>query len=322
MSKEFSRHVQACEVCNSGNFEQVAPESPDNYRVLVCRTCGLLFASPTMSQTALQDFYDDEFAGDAGGGGAGAAGKAHKSFAVLARKARERYLPAIRRHIPDLNGVKALDLRSRNGALAGVLAAEGAIVLASDPMQPNVDACREAGLEAMQLSIADHYTMTDFGDERFDLVTGLTIHVLAHLPEPARFLHQARRVLKPGGYLFLDEKNVLAPKKNTSPDIYASGIGHFFHFTPSSLGNLLKSCGFEVVVLDEATARNSAFAHMMVVARRPEAPLGLQWQPEAVDLSDLKAAIDAASKTAAKAALKNRLQRKAKTFVRKAILRP
>lgn len=72
-------------------------------------------------------------------------------------------------------------------------------------------------------------------DDRFDHV--LLTQVLEHLPEPAEVLAELRRVLKPGGALWV-----------TAPLFYAvhERPYDFFRYTPYGLRHLLEGAGFVV----------------------------------------------------------------------------
>src|SRR3546814_400200 len=58
--------VSACDLCGAADPVEVAAATAENCRTLLCRRCGLMYASPRFSAAVLSGFYDDEFAGDAG----------------------------------------------------------------------------------------------------------------------------------------------------------------------------------------------------------------------------------------------------------------
>lgn len=84
-------------------------------------------------------------------------------------------------------------------------------------------------------------------DESFDLVT--LNHVLEHIPTPNDFLCEVRRVLRPGGLLFVAVPNVETWWVRVKGDRYGWTFqdDHFLHFSRTTLSKLLEARGFEVL---------------------------------------------------------------------------
>jgi SAM-dependent methyltransferase len=264
----FTREIARCEVCGSSQFDELASAGEDRCRIVACRGCGLFFATPTLPLESFADFYDDEFTGDAGSS-AGAVSMKPDKAKRIERAVEQRMLPAIEAHVGDLAGKRILDLRSRDGSLAAAMARRGARVVASDPMRLNAERCKAKGLDTIELPITEHASLPMFADESFDVATALTIHLLAHLPEPMAFLSRLREVLVPGGLAFFDEKDVFAPARPKSYTVFDSGTGHLFHLTLPALRMMLERAGFEIVSLAHNPSRTSSFRHVTAVARRP-----------------------------------------------------
>jgi SAM-dependent methyltransferase len=100
--------------------------------------------------------------------------------------------------------------------------------------------CKVAGLEALP-----------FPARQFTVVT--MKHVLEHTAVPREALREARRVLRPGGALFIAvphagyHKAVRAPRSSRfyRPDAHG-GIEHWAYYTPATLTRLLAEEGFAV----------------------------------------------------------------------------
>jgi 2-polyprenyl-3-methyl-5-hydroxy-6-metoxy-1,4-benzoquinol methylase len=263
-----TRVVGNCDLCGGSNFSQVAAPDASGSAVMMCETCTLFFASPTLELAGFENFYDQEFVGDTGSTAAQAAGKKDNSKKEM-KRATEWALPIILQHMPDLSGKHILDLRSRDGALAHVLKEHGAVVTATDPMRPNVERSSKRGLKAVYMPVAAHANLADFNDKSFDIVTALTIHLLSHLPQPSAFLKSAYRTLVPGGLLILDEKDVLKPHRVQANTVFDDVGGHLFQFTYETFQLMVEQAGFEVVEYSYDPPRFSKFRHMVMVARRP-----------------------------------------------------
>jgi SAM-dependent methyltransferase len=311
--KSRSRAVANCEVCNLSEFTNVFEQSENSNAVSLCDSCGLLFSNPTLEILDLQDFYDDEFTGDAGGGNSR---KKQIEFEDALRKVNRKIIPFVSRFFSSFDGLNIVEFRSRQGALAVALQNKGANVRATDPMLPNVLRGTQNGASMEQLKVFEHSTLSNFPSGYFDAAICLTIHVLAHLPEPSKFLSRLYDILKPGALLFVDEKNVLKPEKITANNIFDSGIGHFYHFTPDTILSLIKSSGFEIVENDCDLQRKSSFQHMRVVARKPHGSNPQQIEFKKIDKNRLLNNILRANEKIKRIVWKNRILQVWKTFAK------
>ena len=267
--------VETCDLCGHQDHRFIADDSPSRCRIVMCENCGLLFASPSFAVSALEDFYEDGFVGDPGVNQRVSAGRIEpRKVREEERIARSYSLPIIRRTM-NVAGSRILDIRCRSGALAHMLAADGAEVIAIDPIEQNArHAWNRGGLkEARFVPVLDLAELTGFEDQTFDAVTALTIHTLGHLPSPSRFLSRIHDLLRPGGYVFMDEKDVLHPVRATGPSVFDSGAPHYFHFTEDTLRKFFEAAGFEVLECHIDPNRKKALRHVPVVARKPAGAL-------------------------------------------------
>ena len=156
---------------------------------------------------------------------------------------------------------------------------------AIDPIEQNARHAQARGKlkEARFVSVLEMAELAGFADESFDAITALTIHTLGHLPSPSRFVSRIYDLLKPGGYVFLDEKDVLHPVRAIGNTVFDSGAPHYFHFTEDTLQKYFEAAGFVVHECCIDPSRKKALRHVPVVARKPEAPL--DWRPGKHDLA-------------------------------------
>jgi len=98
------------------------------------------------------------------------------------------------------------------------------------------DRARASGLPVLtEAELAAH-------EGSFDLVTA--VEVIEHCVDPLDVLRGMRRLLKPGGVLFLTTGNALVAPRHFPSWRYASPEIHVSYFTPQSLGLALQQTGF------------------------------------------------------------------------------
>ncbi len=107
--------------------------------------------------------------------------------------------------------------------------------------------CRERGFKA-EVGTMDG---VPFPDAAFQLV--VMKHVLEHTPRPREALAEIRRVLRPGGGVYLAVPHAGYAKSLRDPGVSryyiptSHGREHFVYYTPATLSRLLREEGFEPV---------------------------------------------------------------------------
>jgi 2-polyprenyl-3-methyl-5-hydroxy-6-metoxy-1,4-benzoquinol methylase len=111
----------------------------------------------------------------------------------------------------------------------------------------------ESGIKNHELNI---FTGTleeaHFHDSHFDVVSAGD--VLEHVPDPASFLGEIKRILKPDGIVYIAVPNFQSFHYHTMSFIakfnnknYFVLPHHLYHFSPATLSRLLEITGFEIV---------------------------------------------------------------------------
>jgi SAM-dependent methyltransferase len=229
--------AERCPVCGGGRFRTAFEEPP--YKVLRCLECGTGVVSPRAADLASiyahASYWRSSSPRTLGYGD-------YRAAEALYTRTFARRLSFALRGGPASG--KALDV----GCAAGFC----------------MQALRELGFEAhgveVSETIAGHAierlgfdavhigTLEDapFEDHTFDLIT--MWDVIEHVADPHALLARARELLRPGGVLVLETQNI--------DSAFARALGrrwhhykhaeHIYHFTPTSLRQLLDAAGFEV----------------------------------------------------------------------------
>ncbi len=190
-------------------------------RLCRCGDCGLIFANPRPTEEEIRAFYESSY-----------------------------YDPYLLARGTDAPGHDAaldeIEKRTPRGALLDVGCGIGRFLEAArrrgwkvqgvDPSPwPAAYARGEAGLPVECAALED----AGFQDDTFDVVTLWS--TVEHLPDPLPVLREARRVLRPGGALWITVPNTrsLGVLLHGERDHNLAKPEHLFHFTEGTLRRLL-----------------------------------------------------------------------------------
>jgi 2-polyprenyl-3-methyl-5-hydroxy-6-metoxy-1,4-benzoquinol methylase len=217
----------------------------------LCSACGLVFQSPRMSGSEIDQFYAAEYRqlyqGEEG----------PSSKDIFVQKERARNLLSFL----NKNGVKELTRHLDIGCSAGELiqAVESAFhdqacgVELSDAYRSY---CQEKGLAVFPSLDELH----EIDPHPFDLIS--LIHVLEHLPDPVNYLTDLRQKwLDPAGWLLIEVPNLYAH------DCFE--IAHLVSYSSHTLSQLLQKTGFiPIAILEQGKPRSELIPLYITVLAR------------------------------------------------------
>ncbi len=263
---------RTCDLCESRNYLAFPKFISDPEQVVICRVCGLIYTNPGWEEAELQEIYKTVFKDDPGA----QTNRRRENYEEYRTELFEKaegfmtisVIPALLKFI-EPRGKKWLDVRFRAGALPVKLAEMGAEVCGIDIFVDNVE-WLQTKLREIKIHRRDCHHLLNIDDGDFDAISMLTTHVPAHVPAPSAMFADAFAMLKKGGLLFVDEKDVtrISPKTLTFPFQYPYGMAHYFHLTLPTTRALIEKTGFEILHADY-TERFSAQQHFLIVARKP-----------------------------------------------------
>jgi SAM-dependent methyltransferase len=213
----------------------------EEYRLVVCGGCGLLYTRPVPGTDELRSLYDEDYAPYYRAERQSKSGPA-RAFSVKGlttifhRTTQWDRRLALRRRRPG----RILDIGCGSGDFLFSLKELGWEVYGTDSSPVGYGMAEARGIHAHCGDLAGAH----FPDAFFDAVT--LWHVLEHVPDPLRQLAEVRRILKDDGTLIVEVPNrdsltfSLCGEKWSCLDIPR----HLQHFTAATLDAVLRKAGF------------------------------------------------------------------------------
>ena len=211
------------------------------FLVVECRQCRLLRLYPSPAPAELRTYYPETYwyAPSAGSDQADEFAEAYRRFVL------RDHIAFARRALKDSGEPgPILDVGCGGGLFLRMMRPEGRPVM-------GLDFSLDAGSVAWRTNhvpvVCSSLASAPFPDSSFALVT--MYHVLEHLSNPASYLEEAHRLLKPGGRLIVQVPNAACWQFLLFGELW-SGLDvprHLVNFKAKDLDALLDRCGFEVL---------------------------------------------------------------------------
>jgi len=238
----FDPPLTGCVVCGSSSILRFDRDH-EGRTIDRCRRCGVLFLNPQYADDWLMRLYGEYIPENTEEGSA--AERMHRApvhayhLAMIERAVRPGRLLSV----GCGNGVELEVARSRGWQIEGF----------------DVDADTVARVAA-RLGVpirSGRFLEVDWPDSIYDCV--YLHHVLEHPKDPAAYLRRIRRLLRPGGVLFIACPNIRSISNRWKTFAGKAGVKprrgrhydswhHLFHFSPRTLSGLLVDrFGFEVL---------------------------------------------------------------------------
>ena len=233
------------------------------YRMVRCRSCGLVRSDPVADQATLSRLYERS-------------GFDYASETPHLRRTYGRYLSLAAR-LASRPPRRILEVGCGNGFLLEEALAQGFQTVCG--VEPSRDARALADSSIRECIVPDVMRPGLFAPGQFDLIC--MFQVFDHLPEPGAILDECLRVLAEGGILLCLHHNVRALSARLlgerSPII---DIEHCYLYTPHTMRLLLRKHGFET--LETGTALNTvSLRHLVHLLPLPAAIKSCLWDAAA-----------------------------------------
>jgi SAM-dependent methyltransferase len=253
--------VTPCVVCDSTKSQPLFRTHdrhygiPGDFDVIRCVGCGLVRMDPIPSVDELAGFYAQDY----------------YAYQPLIRNSAIRSIgkkllkTQINTHNPrfEIPG-HFLDIGCGSGEYLHFMKARGWDVKGVEPSSFGAAQGKREGLNVV------HGTLHDarFPDNSFDYIR--SNHSFEHMPNPAEVLVEIRRILKPGGKLFLGIPNIESiPYRLFGRYWWYLGIPvHTFSYGTSNISALLRRSGFHIEIVHYQSNYSSILGSLQIYVNR------------------------------------------------------
>ncbi len=243
--------VEKLSMCACGSVNTHPVYAEFGLLVEVCRDCGVARTNPRLKQAAIQRFYEESAKGQRVF--PGRPGSPQAVFPWRDATVRYRGLSTQLRGIfPDKPMPRLLEVGFGGGDFVTQLRSAGFDVHGFDISATAVEKLRKKGMGA---TCAESLEAAMFPRDSFDMI--VMWEVFEHIPDPVNFANEVFRILKPGGFWFLQVPNwrwinfktrlmsrLPGRKSYLSKYGYIGPLFHLYHYTHESLSRLLMKSGF------------------------------------------------------------------------------
>lgn len=227
-----SSEISNCNLCSGKNFRPYLEK--DNWRLVTCRDCGLIFLNPRPSWEAIRKRY----------------GPNQYNYLVGGKKYINSEKEMVRRNLQTVQSIEALH---KVGKLLEVGSATGYFLKAAKIRGwevYGVEICKK-GVEYSKrefgiITFFGTLKEANFPSKFFDVI--VMYHTLEHLIDPLATLKEAKRILKDDGLVHISVPNIscweriLHGKKWGTFELPS----HLYCFSPLTLQKLVEKAGFRI----------------------------------------------------------------------------
>jgi 2-polyprenyl-3-methyl-5-hydroxy-6-metoxy-1,4-benzoquinol methylase len=206
------------------------------FDIAFCEECGLYYFSKLPSEAFLDEYYGKEYFSEV---------RESRLLYQLkslfsAMRALSQFI-YIRNCAGGIEGKRILEIGSADGTFLSFFKTAGCAVRGLESSDYMIGKAREKFDIALErLNITD----IDPGKERYDIIA--LPHVIEHLVNPVEILSHCKKLLAPGGIIFIEVPHSPLPEE-TPPEELSGYLEttHLYNFRLSSLSKLVSISGLE-----------------------------------------------------------------------------
>lgn len=227
-----SSTISNCSLCSGKSFRLYLEKN--NWRLVKCRNCGLIFLNPRPSWEAIRQRY----------------GPNQYNYLVGGKKYINSEKEMVRRNLQTVQSIETL---KKGGKLLEVGSATGYFLKAAKMKGWDVygvEVCKE-GVEYAKrefgiITFLGTLEEANFPSKFFDVI--VMYHTLEHLIDPLATLKEAERILKNDGLVHISVPNISCWERVLHGKNWGTFElpSHLYCFTPLTLQKLVQKAGFRI----------------------------------------------------------------------------
>jgi 2-polyprenyl-3-methyl-5-hydroxy-6-metoxy-1,4-benzoquinol methylase len=245
-----------CNFCDSNDYAILFSGFITKYgeiELVKCNNCGLVYCNPQLTKDELKSYYAEDYYGV----------NNLRFIGIIEKFVRlKRRIRAARVH-KYVNGGKVLDIGCGRGIFLNEMRKKGYDVYGTEFSETGANFARE--VLKLDISIGELVTLK-FPDNNFDIIT--IYHVLEHLSNPVQTLHEAKRILKPGGLLLIAVPNIDSWQAKIFKTywFHLDIPRHYYHFSPVTLSNMLPGNSWDLLKVKKFSFEQGPFGWVQSTA--------------------------------------------------------
>ena len=217
----MKKNTIQCLVCKSKNVRYYFKAKRTSY--FKCNDCELIFAV-TLPRSTYENYDLSHYL----------------KLEPYLKNAFHKQVKTIKKYKPR---GKVLEIGSGMGYMMELLEDASFSVKGIEPADSLVKYSRKKKLDVTK----GYFEKIKMDPSSFDVV--VINHVLEHIKDPVNFLEKIKRVLKPGGILFLQVPNIGSYEARIMKEKWSYVVpeDHYLQFTHNTMNMVLKKAGFSVI---------------------------------------------------------------------------
>ena len=231
--------MDSCPLCSGTSSSHVVAQNSTfgkTFDIVLCDDCGLYYFAKQPSLSFLEDFYEKQYFSEVR--------RSRFAYLFKSRFSKMRafsQFTCIRNQLDTSENKSILEVGCADGTFLSFFKKRG---WSFKGLEFNEYMIKKAGEQYGIIPERTNILDIDPENERYDVIA--MSHVLEHLTDPAEVLMHCKKLLKPGGFIFIELPFSPLPTE-TTPELLKDYLDttHLFNFRPSSLKKLLIKSGLE-----------------------------------------------------------------------------